>query len=215
MAEIKSFGEKLQAEIAELHKKDPAKAKEFSDNLDRVNRKISRQISESMMSIASHGSGTKKDEKIKRQIRRDKKSAAAANVDISRIIDMYLNAHVHSLSVDIGFNEGPDTSLKISDITSTVSMKPKDMTVTAGLRKITMKDETPNALHKKLLSVGGDKEVFHMDFVQYNRTQEEKKHMALSDVDLSVKIRFAQLRFVFLNFWVNRMLVRISFSNPL
>uniref|UniRef100_A0A914Q5H0 Vacuolar protein sorting-associated protein 13C n=1 Tax=Panagrolaimus davidi TaxID=227884 RepID=A0A914Q5H0_9BILA len=209
LAEIKSFGEKLQAEIAELHKKDPEKAKEFSDNLDRVNRKISRQISESMLSIASHGSGKKKDEKIKRQVRRGEKSAAAAKVDISRIIDMYLNAHVHSLNVDIGFNEGPDTSLKISDITSTVSMKPKDMTVTAGLREITMKDETPNALHKKLLSVGGDKEVFHMDFTQYNRTAEEKKHMSLSDVDMSVKIRFAQLRFVFLNLWVNRMLTWI------
>ena len=212
MAEIKSFGEKLQAEVAELHKKDPEKAKEFSDNIDRVNRKISRQISESMMSITSHGShgsGTKKDEKIKRQVRRGKKAAAAIDVDVSRIVDMYVNAHVHSLSVDIGFSEGPDTSLEIADVKATVAMRPKDMVVTAGLRAITMIDETPNALHKKLLAVGGDKEVFHLDFTQFNRTAEEKKNMALSDVDMSVKIRFAQLRFVFLNLWVNRMLVSL------
>jgi hypothetical protein len=137
----------------------------------------------------------------------EKKAAAVANVDTSRIIDMHLNAHVHALNVDIGFNEGPDTSLEISDVTSTVTMRPKDMVVTAGLRAITMTDETPNALHKKLLAVGGDKEVFHLDFTQYNRTDEEKKNMSMSDVDMSVKLRFAQLRFVFLNLWVNRMMV--------
>lgn len=88
-------------------------------------------------------------------------------------------------------------------------MKTKFTKVVAGLRSIGMVDQTPRAVHKNLLAVCGD-QVLHLDFIQYNRTDEEKRRMPATSYDMAVKLRFAQLRFVFLNLWVNRMMVETS-----
>lgn len=89
-------------------------------------------------------------------------------------------------------------------------MKTKFTKVVAGLRTVGMVDMTPRAVHRNLVAVCGNQEMLHLDFVQYNRTDEEKRRMPASSHDMSVKLRFAQLRFVFLNLWVNRMLQWIS-----
>uniref|UniRef100_A0A7E4VBS0 VPS13_mid_rpt domain-containing protein n=1 Tax=Panagrellus redivivus TaxID=6233 RepID=A0A7E4VBS0_PANRE len=191
--------------MAAVQNKDPDRLN-VVDGLEQVQRKLSRQISESIASIGSNGSRPGKP----KVARKPRKGKDIPELDISRIIDMQLNARIHSLNLVLGTKNGADTSLAIKDVTSVVTMRPKLMEVTAALRAIEMLDQTPNALHRHLLAVSGDQKMFQMDFKQYNRTDEEKKAMTLSDVDMSVKIRFAQLRFVFLNLWVNRMLNWIS-----
>lgn len=81
------------------------------------------------------------------------------------------------------------------------------MELVAGINAITMEDCTNETSHKRLLAVCGDKEMFTLDFIQFNRSEAEKKTMTLADMDMIVKCRFAQLRFVFLNLWLSRMLV--------
>lgn len=85
------------------------------------------------------------------------------------------------------------------------------MTLDAGLRAITMQDRTGTTAHEDLLAVCGDKEMFTLEFIQYNRTDDEKKQMTPADLDMAVKCRFAQMRFVFLNIWLVRLLVSLPF----
>ncbi|KIH52943.1 hypothetical protein ANCDUO_16942, partial [Ancylostoma duodenale] len=59
---------------------------------------------------------------------------------------------------------------------------------------------------KKLLSVAGEKEMLRFEMVQYQRTDEQKKLMQPTDIDMSVKVRLAQMRFVFLNLWLCRLM---------
>ena len=44
------------------------------------------------------------------------------------------------------------------------------------------------------------------EMTQYQRTEAEKAAMLTSDTDMKVKVRLAQMRFVFLNLWVARLL---------
>lgn len=87
-------------------------------------------------------------------------------------------------------------------------MKQNETRAQATLNTIQMLDETPNAKHRHLLAVVSEKneQMFRLDFLQNIRSDSERRHMDIKDYDMSVKIRLAQLRFVFLNLWVNRML---------
>jgi hypothetical protein len=88
-------------------------------------------------------------------------------------------------------------------------MRQKETHVQATLDSIQMLDETPNATHRKLLAVFGkaNEAMLQFDFTQTIRTDKERAHMEIGENDMAVRIRLAQLRFVFLNLWVNRMLV--------
>lgn len=77
----------------------------------------------------------------------------------------------------------------------------------AGLQAITIQDRTGTTAYENLLSVCGDREMFTLDFTQYNRSEKEKNRMSPSDLDMIVVCRFAQMRFIFLNLWLTRLLV--------
>lgn len=83
----------------------------------------------------------------------------------------------------------------------------RTMELIAGVRGITIEDRTGTTLHKQLLAVCGAEEMFTLRFLQYSRSEAEKKEMSPSDLDMSVKCRFAQMRFTFLNIWAMRLLV--------
>ncbi|KAE9550830.1 hypothetical protein FO519_005958 [Halicephalobus sp. NKZ332] len=202
LVEVKTFFENLQKEMEKV--KQANKPMDQLDIGEQLGRKLSRHLSGSIASFRSFMSQDKKQRIID-----PKKRIKEEEVDQSRVIDMYVDMKIHALGVVMGI-EKADTSFQIEQITTTVTMKPKTLFATAGLKSIVMKDVTTNALHRYLLSVAGKQEMFHLEFTQYNRTDEEKKKMSLSDVDMAVKIKFAQLRFVFLNLWVNRMLNWIS-----
>ena len=201
LVEVKTFFEDLQKEMEKV--KQQGKPADQADVGGQLSRQISRHLSGSVASLRSFMSQDKKQKTVK------PKKKVNEEVDQSKVIDMHVDMKIHALSVVMGIERG-DTSFQIEQITTTVTMRPKTLFATAALKAILMKDVTEGALHKYLLSVAGKQDMFHLEFTQYNRTEEEKKKMSLSDVDMAVKIKFAQLRFVFLNLWVNRMLNWVS-----
>lgn len=54
--------------------------------------------------------------------------------------------------------------------------------------------------------VKGDR-VFHLEYTQFNRTPDERQQMGSQDVDSVILLRFNELRFVFLNLWLNNIMV--------
>jgi hypothetical protein len=54
---------------------------------------------------------------------------------------------------------------------------------------------------------GGSSAILHASVIQYNRSEKEKRQMKADDVDMAVRLRLSELRFVFLNAWLNRILV--------
>lgn len=68
----------------------------------------------------------------------------------------------------------------------------------------------------QILSVAGE-EVFSLRYVQYIRSEKEKMKMGLNDFDMEVVLSFAEMRFVFLNIWLQQMLVNttLHFNNDL
>ncbi|TKR93503.1 hypothetical protein L596_007947 [Steinernema carpocapsae] len=209
---LKQFGEQLSAKVAEVQAKEPEKTQEVTAAVERQSRKLSRKLSHlsahSRSSSAdrarstSRTRGTAKKEPVQKRRKGEKEEV----IDTSNIVKTHLKAKVDALALFIGSNKCLDTMMAIESVTCDVTMKEHTLQAVAGLKAIRIEDCTAGAVYKNLLTVCGKKEMFHMNFTQYNRTPEEKLKMRESDVDMSVKIRFAQLRFVFLNLWVSRLL---------
>uniref|UniRef100_A0A8R1E5I1 Chorein N-terminal domain-containing protein n=1 Tax=Caenorhabditis japonica TaxID=281687 RepID=A0A8R1E5I1_CAEJA len=197
--ELKAFGEALQAQLNELQKDKPE-----GEKLEETARKISKRLSESVLSIASAGT-----EKEKKQ-RKKTVAALAQEADTSRNIKQKIKASFGSLSLLIGTQKSLETSLAIENINAKVKMTEKAMEVVATLRAISMEDCTQGAVYKKLLSVTGSDDMLRFDFVQYQRNDAQRALMHSSDVDMVVKMRLAQMRFVFLNLWLARLMAWIA-----
>ncbi|CAD27608.1 Vacuolar protein sorting-associated protein 13 [Caenorhabditis elegans] len=200
--ELKAFGEALQAQLNELQKNTPEEKK-----VEETARKISRKLSDSVMSIASMSRTPSGKEKRQR-----KKTVGSATqeMDVSRNIKQRIKASFGSLALMIGTQKHLETSLAIENINANVKITEKAMEVVATLRAISMKDRTPGAVYKKLLSVTGKEDMLRFDFVQYQRTDEQRALMKSSDVDMVVKMRLAQMRFVFLNLWLARLMAWLA-----
>ncbi|KAI6171306.1 hypothetical protein M3Y97_01056900 [Aphelenchoides bicaudatus] len=197
---LKSFGEKLSEQLKQVQEKNPERTEEFAD----AGRKISRKLSG--LSLSSLASGASEQTREKRK--RTKRQKTKEELFDESVINLKLNAHVTSLQLLIGSSKGSDTSLDISGTKCSVTMRQKETQVQATLDSIQMLDETPNATHRKLLAVTSkdNQAMFQLDFRQQIRSDSERRHMEIQENDMSVRIRLAQLRFVFLNLWVSRML---------
>ncbi|VDK42182.1 unnamed protein product [Anisakis simplex] len=194
---LKAFGESLQHNVEEIQKK--AGKEEASDQQKEIQKRVITPSGSQPQATTQATDHTLKDVRRKRQL-----EEAEAQGD--RTIKMRLNASFEALSLLIGSNKSLDTAFSITDIRTSLVMKVKTMTLDAGLRAITMEDRTNSTSHKHLLAVCGDKEMFTLEFIQFNRTDEEKKRMTASDLDMAVKCRFAQMRFIFLNIWLIRLM---------
>ncbi|EFP12519.1 hypothetical protein CRE_29770 [Caenorhabditis remanei] len=217
--ELKAFGEALQSQLAELQKNTPEE-----DKVEETARKISRKLSDSVMSIASLSASSSTREK--RQRKKTVGSSAAAELDTSRNIKQRIKASFGSLALNIGTQKSLETSLAIEHVSfscyaklynfkhfqihANVKITEKAMEVVATLRSISMKDRTTGAVYKKLLSVTGKEDMLRFDFVQYQRNDEQRALMKSSEVDMVVKMRLAQMRFVFLNLWLARLMAWIA-----
>lgn len=86
---------------------------------------------------------------------------------------MNIRAQIEALKLLVGSNKGSDTSLDISGTKFFVRMSQKETAVQATLDSIEMLDESPNAVHRKLLAVFGQtakkEAMFQMDFKQFIR----------------------------------------------
>ncbi|KAK6731863.1 hypothetical protein RB195_007989 [Necator americanus] len=202
LMELKQFGEKMQKEINDLQKDSE---KPVQQAIEQGARKLSRQVSESVESLAAVSREAQTQAAAGKK-RRTKRSQSVEEEDAARVIKMRLEATIGSLAVAIGTENSLDTWVAIENIRADVKMTVKVMNVTATLKTVRMEDMTEGSLYKKLLSVAGDKEMLRFEMVQYQRTDEQKRAMQPTDIDMSVKVRLAQMRFVFLNLWLCRLM---------
>ncbi|CAI5438459.1 unnamed protein product [Caenorhabditis angaria] len=199
--ELKQFGEDLQSQLNELQKDVPKEEK-----VEETARKLSKKLSESVLSVASLAKSTEKRVRKKTV----SKLEAEKEIDTSRNIKQRIKAKFGSLGLLIGTQKQLETRLAIEHINANVKMTEKAMEVVATLQAISMEDCTPNAIYRKLLSVTGNEDMLRFDFVQHQRTDEQRKLMKTSDVDMVVKMKLAQMRFVFLNLWLARLMAWIA-----
>ncbi|EYC32490.1 hypothetical protein Y032_0003g1609 [Ancylostoma ceylanicum] len=202
LMELKQFGEKMQAEMNALQK---VEEKPVEEAIEQGARKLSRQISGSVESLAAVSRDAQKQAAAVKK-RRGKRSAAEEEEQAARVIKMRLEATIGSLGVAIGTEKSLETWIAIENIRADVKMTVKAMNVIATLQTVKMEDMTEGSLYRKLLSVAGEKEMLRFEMVQYQRTDEQKKLMQPSDIDMSVKVRLAQMRFIFLNLWLCRLM---------
>uniref|UniRef100_A0A1I7W7I8 VPS13 domain-containing protein n=1 Tax=Heterorhabditis bacteriophora TaxID=37862 RepID=A0A1I7W7I8_HETBA len=223
LMELKKFGENLQTEIASLHKGQDDKM----EVIEEGTRKISRKLSESMESLALLARETQSTAAAEKRKRRKEKKMLEAD---PLIIKMRIEATIGSLAVFIGTENALDTIVAVENVCADVKMTLKTMELTASLHTIKMEDMTYGALYRflnsaysrfkcymrdlclfrKLLSVAGDKEMLKFEMTQFQRTDAEKKTMLNTDVDMKVKVRLAQMRFVFLNLWLSRLMAWLA-----
>ncbi|KAI6240270.1 Vacuolar protein sorting-associated protein 13C [Aphelenchoides fujianensis] len=207
---MKGFFDRVNVQLQQIEaEKKKAEEKAETDG-GTGGAKIKRKSS--MFSLSSTNlKRTESQQSLERQKQRRERRRREEHVDES-LIRMDVQAEFAALSLVIGTNKGPDTSLAITGATAVCLMKQKETRAQVTLSSVQMLDETPAAKHKHLLAVvsqNGD-EMFQLDFLQHIRTDDERQKMRVDQEDMSVKIRLAQLRFVFLNLWVNRMLCWIQ-----
>ncbi|KAK6031852.1 hypothetical protein OSTOST_01984 [Ostertagia ostertagi] len=203
LLELKLFGEKMQREINALQKGKEGQVEEAVE----AGRKLSRQVSQSMESIAAL-----QRQKSAASMRKVRRARSVSTDEEDRTVKMRLVASVGSLAVMIGTQKsGVDTLVAIENIQSKVKMTVKAMDVFATLETVKMEDMTEGALYRKLLSVTGNKEMLRFEMTQYQRNEEQKKAMHPNDIDMKVKVRLAEMRFVFLNLWLSRLM---AWSTP-
>ncbi|CAD6186300.1 unnamed protein product [Caenorhabditis auriculariae] len=200
--ELKKFGEELQAKINELQEKTPEE-----DRIEEQAKKISRKLSDSLASVASlHRQSSQTTSRSRRSTRRKESAYQPENV----VVKMRVNASFDRLGLLLGNSKATDTKLAIKDIETNVRMTEKKTEVDAKLKAIVMNDCTPGAVYKKLLHVTGDEDMLRFNMTQHQRTDSERASMNPTDVDMFIKIRLAQLRFVFLNLWLCRLMAWIA-----
>ncbi|VDO98926.1 unnamed protein product [Soboliphyme baturini] len=82
--------------------------------------------------------------------------------------------------------------------------KKKAISASFCLKTLSIIDADQHSLFTQILSAVS-KEVFRAEVTMYNYTEEEKINRKLNDVDMDVVIRFSEMRFVFLNYFVSRL----------
>ncbi|CAB3407867.1 unnamed protein product [Caenorhabditis bovis] len=195
--QLKKFGEDLQSQLNELQKD-----KKPEEKIEDVAVQMTKKLSDSVLSIAS----LSKEKRVRKKTTAGTETAA----DTDRHIKQRIKAKFGSLGLLLGTEKNLMLKLAIEHINANVKMTAKAMEVVATLRAISMEDCTESALYRKLLSVHGNEDMLRFDFVQYQRTEDQRQLMAPSDVDMVVKMRLAQMRFVFLNIVIVRLMAWIA-----
>ncbi|PAV62062.1 hypothetical protein WR25_11522 isoform B [Diploscapter pachys] len=205
LMKMKAFAEELQGKLAELQ--SPEENKKLEIAMTDAGRKLSRRLSQSISSLANSPSDA--NVKLSRESR--KRTTGEETVeDRSKVIKLRALGKITSLQLIIGKDSGVETKLTIALVDVAAKMTEKETAVSAALQAIQMEDKTPGALYSKLLSVVGDKTMLTFSMKQYQRTEEEKKKMLPTDIDMEVKLQLAQMRFVFVNLWLCRLMAWVA-----
>ncbi|VDP14307.1 unnamed protein product [Heligmosomoides polygyrus] len=146
LMELKLFGEKLQKEVNALQKGTDQKVE---DRIEAGARKLSRQLSDSMTSLATSQRQSQKSAGAGARKRRKRSASTDADeLEQNRVIKMRVDATIGSLAVTIGTEKALDSLIAIEDIQAEVKMTIKAMHVTATLKTVKMEDMTEKALYR-------------------------------------------------------------------
>ena len=133
-----------------------------------------------------------------------------AQIAPESIIKTFVDAHIGAVRIVIGSKSSVVSTVDVHGMAAEVVMRTATLDVDASLHAVSIVDATPPARHTNILSVAtsdAKQTMLRFKMTMFNRSMEEKARMAADDVDMAVNLRLSQMRFVFLNAWVNRMLV--------
>ncbi|KJH40547.1 hypothetical protein DICVIV_13495 [Dictyocaulus viviparus] len=204
LMELKQFAENMQRELNNLQK-----------NLgQQVEETVTVSVRRSSVSTASP-TGIQHQTQTTTMKKKHARKSTLTGVEEHqrhRVIKMHVESTIGSLTVAIGTQSSLDSLIAIENIRVDMKTTAEVMNVVATLKTVKMEDMTEGAFYRKLLSVTGEKEMLRVEFTQFQRTEQQKKQMLPSDIDMSVKasVRMAEMRFVFLNLFLCRTMAWVA-----
>ncbi|XP_033726256.1 vacuolar protein sorting-associated protein 13A-like isoform X3 [Pecten maximus] len=124
-------------------------------------------------------------------------------------IDIKVNAHLDQIGVTICTKQNLITDLRVRGIDAKVTIQEEMTVVSAMLKAITIFDPDPDTLYQKIMEIQGEA-VLALDITIYNHATEGAKYADMSCMDTSVNVTLGCIRLVFVNKFVNDLLVFVN-----
>ncbi|KRX66575.1 Vacuolar protein sorting-associated protein 13A [Trichinella sp. T9] len=130
-------------------------------------------------------------------------------VDTVTFSMLKLRARVSGLRVVLATSNGPISEIAVEGLKVEMVQMVEQTKYFVRLESVAIDHFDSHSNYKRILSVVGD-EMFRLECVQYNIPPENKRLDLLSQVEMRLTVRFSQLRFIFLYYWLSRLLNWIS-----
>ncbi|KRX48648.1 Vacuolar protein sorting-associated protein 13A [Trichinella murrelli] len=138
-----------------------------------------------------------------------KGSKKSKKVDTVTFSMLKLRARVSGLRVVLATSNGPISEIAVEGLKVEMVQMVEKTKYFVRLESVAIDHFDSHSNYKRILSVVGD-EMFRLECVQYNIPPENKRLDLLSQVEMRLTVRFSQLRFIFLYYWLSRLLNWIS-----
>ncbi|KRX75548.1 Vacuolar protein sorting-associated protein 13A, partial [Trichinella sp. T6] len=138
-----------------------------------------------------------------------KSSKKSKKVDTVTFSMLKLRARVSGLRVVLATSNGPISEIAVEGLKVEMVQMVEKTKYFVRLESVAIDHFDSHSNYKRILSVVGD-EMFRLECVQYNIPPENKRLDLLSQVEMRLTVRFSQLRFIFLYYWLSRLLNWIS-----
>ncbi|KRY49724.1 Vacuolar protein sorting-associated protein 13C [Trichinella britovi] len=138
-----------------------------------------------------------------------KSSKKSKKVDTVTFSMLKLRARVSGLRVVLATSNGPISEIAVEGLKVEMVQMVEQTKYFVRLESVAIDHFDSHSNYKRILSVVGD-EMFRLECVQYNIPPENKRLDLLSQVEMRLTVRFSQLRFIFLYYWLSRLLNWIS-----
>uniref|UniRef100_A0A5S6QAI9 UBA domain-containing protein n=1 Tax=Trichuris muris TaxID=70415 RepID=A0A5S6QAI9_TRIMR len=122
---------------------------------------------------------------------------------------MKLVAKISGLRVTIGSAKGPISEASIEGFSAKMLQRKDETSTTVILKAVAIDYFDQDSHYKKILDVMGE-EMFHLECIQYTRDVDQITLDSNQQVDMCLVVRFAKMRFIFLNIWLSRLLNWLS-----
>lgn len=124
-------------------------------------------------------------------------------------IDIRVNAHLDQIGVTVCTKQNLITDLRVKGIDAKVTIQEEKTVVSAMLKAITIFDPDPDTLYQKIMEIQGEA-VLALDVTIYNHATEGAKYADMSCMDTNVNITLGCIRLVFVNKFVNDLLMFVN-----
>ncbi|KRZ71455.1 Vacuolar protein sorting-associated protein 13A [Trichinella papuae] len=138
-----------------------------------------------------------------------KGSKKSKKVDTVLFSMLRLRTRVSGLRVVLATSNGPISEIAVEGLKVEMVQMIEKTKYFVRLESVAIDHFDSHSDYKRILSVVGD-EMFRLECVQFNIPAESKRLDLLSQVEMMLTIRFSQLRFIFLYYWLSRLLNWIS-----
>ncbi|XP_060080495.1 intermembrane lipid transfer protein VPS13A-like [Ylistrum balloti] len=124
-------------------------------------------------------------------------------------VDIRVNAQLDQIGVTICTKHNLITDMRVRGIDAKVTIQDEKTVVAAMLKAITIFDPDPDTLYQKIMEIQGEA-VLSLDVTIYNHATEGDKYADMSCMDTSVNVKLGCIRLVFVNKFVNDLLIFVN-----